>query len=166
MIRATVPWTGQSFCVSKSQCKWKISSCISEEPTISSKYLGALLTLTSIVSNFSTSWDCTDTENQHKRVPWRESLFYHQIWNFKRGFKKGKNTLQPGNHEFYFSVSLNSRLPPTIEGLDDCFIRYKLTAELNCPWGVINKSRSMNVSRMQDTFSFMEPQVSGHLLGF
>ncbi|KAJ6102391.1 hypothetical protein N7486_004818 [Penicillium sp. IBT 16267x] len=104
------------------------------------------------------NWDCTDTEGQHKRVPWRESIFYHQIWNFKRGFKKGQNVLQPGKHEFPFSVSLNNRLPTTIEGLDDCFVRYKLTAELNCPWGVINEARSMNVSRIQDIFSFIEPQ--------
>ncbi|KAJ6005708.1 hypothetical protein N7451_003652 [Penicillium sp. IBT 35674x] len=104
------------------------------------------------------NWGCTDTEGQHKRVPWRESIFYHQIWNFKKGFKKGQNILQPGNHEFPFSVSLNGRLPPTIEGLDDCFIRYRLTAEINCPWGVIHESRSLNVSRMQDIFSFMEPQ--------
>ncbi|KAJ5803131.1 uncharacterized protein N7503_005581 [Penicillium pulvis] len=104
------------------------------------------------------NWDCTDTEGQHKRVPWRESIFYHQIWNFKKAFKKGQNALQPGNHKFPFSVSLNSRLPPTIEGLDDCFVRYKLTAELTCPWGMINESRSMNASKLQDVFSFMEPQ--------
>ncbi|KAJ5656550.1 hypothetical protein N7507_008500 [Penicillium longicatenatum] len=104
------------------------------------------------------NWDCTDAQGQHQRVPWRESIFYHQIWNFKRGFTKGQNVLQPGNHEFNFSVTLSNKLPTTIEGLDDCFIRYKLTAELNCPWGVINESRSMDVSRMQDIFSFIEPQ--------
>jgi hypothetical protein len=73
--------------------------------------------------------------------------------------------LQPGNHEFNFSIALSKKLPTTIEGLGDCFIRYRLTAELNCPWGVINESRNMDVSRMQDIFSFIEPQVNHHFFG-
>lgn len=85
---------------------------------------------------------------------------------FQEGLPKGSACLATRNHEFTFTVSLSSKLPPTIEGLEDCSLRYELTAELNCPWGVINESRSLNVSRMQDIFSFMEPQVSGHLLEF
>lgn len=105
------------------------------------------------------SWDSTTPDGRHNKTQWRERIFYHQIWSLIRVWKGNSTTLQPGNYEFPFSVSLHKRMPASIEGMDDCYIRYGLTAALNCSRGLITESRNLTVSRLHDIFSFVDPQV-------
>lgn len=51
-------------------------------------------------------------------------------------------------------------MPESIDGLDDCYIRYDLLATIDFSWGVIPKSKIMNVIRRPDFLSFIESEVS------
>ncbi|KAJ5766494.1 uncharacterized protein N7511_004110 [Penicillium nucicola] len=104
------------------------------------------------------NWDSTTLDGQHKKEIWREATFYHQIWSFLPESNKKQTTLQPGNYEFPFSITLQNSLPESVAGLDDCYIRYELTAGINCPWGMITRSKDMSVSKAPEPLSFLEPE--------
>jgi hypothetical protein len=111
-------------------------------------------------ANASISWDSTTPEGRHKKAAWREATFYHQIWSFLPESNKSQKSLQPGNYEFPFLITLHNSLPESVEGLDDCYIRYELTAGINCSWGLITRPKGMRVSKALDPLSFLEPEVS------
>jgi hypothetical protein len=114
-------------------------------------------------ANGSISWDSTTLDGQHKKTAWREATFYHQAWSFLPEPTKTQTNLQPlqpGNYEFSFSVTLHNSLPESVEGLDDCYIRYELTAGISCSWGLITRSKDMRVCKALDPLSFIEPEVS------
>ncbi|OQD80922.1 hypothetical protein PENANT_c031G00089 [Penicillium antarcticum] len=104
------------------------------------------------------NWDSTTPDGQHKKAAWREATFYHQIWSFLPESNKKQTTLQPGNYEFPFEVTLHNSQPESVEGLDDCYIRYELTAGINCSWGLIARSKDMRVSEALEPLSFLEPE--------
>lgn len=88
-----------------------------------------------------------------------EATFHHQVWNFLWG-SNNREVLQPGNYEFPFSITLHNTMPESVEGLDDCYVHYDLTATINCAWGVIQESTTLKVTRTPDFLSFLEPQAS------
>ncbi|KAJ6009690.1 hypothetical protein N7522_004706 [Penicillium canescens] len=104
------------------------------------------------------NWDSATPEGRHKKAAWRETTFYHQIWSFLPESNKNQKSLQPGNYEFPFSVTLHNSLPESVEGLDDCYIRYELTAGINCAWGLITRSKGLRVSKALNPLSFLEPE--------
>jgi hypothetical protein len=92
-------------------------------------------------------------------VAWREVTFYHQVLSLLGSLGKQKTLLRPGNYEFPFSVSLKATMPESVEGLDDCYIRYDLTAEINSSWGLIKEKGNLRVTKSQNFLSFLEPEV-------
>jgi hypothetical protein len=93
------------------------------------------------------------------RVAWQEVTFYHQVWSFLGGLGKQRSFLCPGNYEFPFSISLKATMPESVEGLEDCYIRYDLNAEISSSWGLINKIRNLRVIKPPYFLSFLEPEV-------
>ncbi|EHA28390.1 hypothetical protein ASPNIDRAFT_43302 [Aspergillus niger ATCC 1015] len=66
-----------------------------------------------------------------------ERLFMYQTWNFlpSLGTPSPTTTLTPGNHEFPFTFCLSNNTPDTIEGLDDCYVKYQLKATIGTAGG-------------------------------
>ncbi|KAJ5618989.1 hypothetical protein N7510_002973 [Penicillium lagena] len=106
------------------------------------------------------NWDWRTPDGQHKRAAWREIPFYRQIWSFLNASKgSSQTTLEPGNYEFPFSVSLHRSMPVSVEGLEDCYIRYGLTATIfRGHAGRVTTSRNMSVSRSQSHLALPEPE--------
>lgn len=107
------------------------------------------------------NWDWRTPDGQHKRAAWREIPLYRQIWSFVNAAKgSSQKTLEPGNYEFPFSISLHRSMPVSIEGLEDCYIQYGLTATIfRGHGGRVTTSRNMSVSRSQSHLALPEPEV-------
>lgn len=111
-----------------------------------------------IDSDHRASWGPNELGNRQTRMAWPEVTFYHQDWNFSGASGRSK-ILQPGNYEFSFSISLPNTMPESVDGLSDCYIRYELTAAINCSSGTTRASRTMRVAKTRDFLSFLEPKV-------
>ncbi|PWY73038.1 arrestin domain-containing protein [Aspergillus heteromorphus CBS 117.55] len=73
---------------------------------------------------------------KHRKIPFGERVFMHQIWSFLRipGSSAPVN-VPAGNHEFPFDFCLSSETPESVQGLDDCYIRYHLKAQIQTTKG-------------------------------
>lgn len=74
-------------------------------------------------------------------------------------------SLQPDNYEFPFEICLSGQNPETVQGIDDCFIRYILRAEVYSNTGdsLTNLSREIQVRKMHAMSLLREPSVSDQI---
>lgn len=87
----------------------------------------------------------------------------YQTWNFlpSLGTPSPTTTLAPGNHEFPFTFCLSNTTPDTIEGLDDCYVKYQLKATMGTAGGRrIEADTRVRVRRMYRSLLLPEPKVS------
>ncbi|RAL02604.1 arrestin domain-containing protein [Aspergillus ibericus CBS 121593] len=99
-------------------------------------------------------------ETSHQKVTIWDRLFMRQTWNFLRFSPSTSNTLPPGNHEFPFHFCLSSKTPDSIQGLDDCSIKYNLKAQIRTLKGTgFDITRSIRVCRMYRSLLIPEPKV-------
>ncbi|KAE8381311.1 hypothetical protein BDV26DRAFT_278884 [Aspergillus bertholletiae] len=69
--------------------------------------------------------------HRHYKAAWKELPFHHDVWSFLRVSAGTSATiLGPGNYEFPFEMCLPGRLPETIKGVEDSYIRYFLRAQV------------------------------------
>lgn len=89
-------------------------------------------------------------------------LFYRQVWNFLGPVKDGiSNFFVPDNYEFAFEICMPAKMAESLQGLDNCFIRYSLRAQIHTSEGeTFDISRNLNVRRIYDSLEFIEPNVS------
>ncbi|KAE8139245.1 hypothetical protein BDV38DRAFT_281410 [Aspergillus pseudotamarii] len=79
------------------------------------------------------NWDATFPSDSHRHCKafWKELPFHHDVWSFLRvSAGSSSTTLEPGNYEFPFQMCLPGRLPESMTGVDDCYIRYRLRAQI------------------------------------
>ncbi|KAE8165427.1 hypothetical protein BDV40DRAFT_297456 [Aspergillus tamarii] len=79
------------------------------------------------------NWDATFPSDSHRHCKafWKELPFHHDVWSFLRvSVGSSATMLEPGNYEFPFQMCLPGRLPESMRGIDDCYIRYFLRAQI------------------------------------
>lgn len=111
-----------------------------------------------------TSWDpdFPESPRKHQMIPWKEVPIFHQIWSFLRPSGTSASTiLQPDNYEFPFQFCLSKQISESIEGLEDCYVRYNLKAQI-CGGGnesTAEVNRRIRIFRIYPSLLFLEPQV-------
>ncbi|KAE8404360.1 hypothetical protein BDV37DRAFT_282909 [Aspergillus pseudonomiae] len=101
------------------------------------------------------NWDATFPSDSHRHCKafWKELPFHHDVWSFLR-VSAGRSTtiLGPGNYEFPFEMCLPGRLPESMTGVDDYYIRYSLRAQIYGRKGEsVVTSREISVRKVYDT---------------
>ncbi|PYH98625.1 arrestin domain-containing protein [Aspergillus ellipticus CBS 707.79] len=109
------------------------------------------------------NWDRNfpDFSIKHQKMPLRERLFMHQIWSFLP-FSQNPTpiTIPAGNHEFQFQFCLPGQSPDSSQGLDDCYIRYHLKAQIRTvKGGIFDALRPVKVCRVYQSCLLPEAQA-------
>jgi len=110
------------------------------------------------------SWDpkLFNASHRHNRIPWKEVPFFHQISNLLPTPRRSSIVvLEPNNYEFPFEICLPKGTPESVQGVDDCFIRYVLRAETHASGGDnLTISREVRVRKAYTTCLLRETSVS------
>ncbi|EPX74956.1 arrestin/PY protein 1 [Schizosaccharomyces octosporus yFS286] len=60
----------------------------------------------------------------------QDSVVYEKIWNFLP-YSGGSKTLRAGNYEYPFRIMLPGNIPESVEGLQSCYVIYRLKATID-----------------------------------
>ncbi|KAE8369931.1 hypothetical protein BDV27DRAFT_171664 [Aspergillus caelatus] len=104
----------------------KVILCLNEPTRVSDVKLH-------LEGRYYINWDATFPSDAHGHCKafWKELPFHHDVWSFLRASAGSSATiLEPGNYEFPFQMCLPGRLPESMTGMDDCYIRYFLRAQI------------------------------------
>ncbi|PWY80829.1 hypothetical protein BO94DRAFT_558240 [Aspergillus sclerotioniger CBS 115572] len=100
-------------------------------------------------------------ETHHQKSTLWERLFMRQTWNFLQCSKTSTSTtLPPGNHEFPFHFCLSSKTSDSVQGLNDCSIRYNLKAQIRTlKDSTFDTAKHITVCRIHRSLLFPEPKI-------
>jgi arrestin-related trafficking adapter 4/5/7 len=106
------------------------------------------------------SWDSKTLNAPHKPETAREIRFHHCAWNLLGTPKTSDMNLDSGKHVFPFEITLQRSKPESVQGLKDCFIRYRLRASVHWANGGSAKACSeMKVARIHNLLPYLAPEV-------
>ncbi|ODM19361.1 hypothetical protein SI65_05979 [Aspergillus cristatus] len=113
------------------------------------------------------NWDpkLSNASHRHNRIPWKEVPFFHQISNLLPTPRRSSIVvLEPNNYEFPFEICLPKGTPESVQGVDDCFIRYVLRAEVHSSGGDnMTISKEVRVRKTYTTSLLREPSDYGNI---